>query len=134
MNKYTKANIKAIISILIIVTLLILLAISVTGNLNQDRKINAYLVEISTPSPIEKIEANVESLKADVVNFTNARDDSQAIADEKQSMADAYEHNRKTAIWATRCWENNAILLMQDKELDECTDNLERFAFYNLGK
>ncbi len=141
MKNLNKMKWSVVLSVVIIVLLLAMLSISFVHTKNQDKviasqenTIDAYVVEITTLSPIEKIELNVESLKIDADNFTVARDEHQAIVDENQWLVDAYDHNRKTAIWATRCWEQNAVLLMQDKDLDECNDNLERFASYNLGK
>lgn len=141
MNKYTKANIKAIISIVIIAFLFFMLVVScVDSNKkskvidNQEQAIEAYVVQVTTLSPIEKVEHNVASLKLDAESYAVERDRYQALADDNQSHADQYAHVRERAIWASRCWEQNALLLLNGEEIDECKEDLERFASYNLGK
>lgn len=78
--------------------------------------------------------SDADVIKNYVTDSLSLAESSKWSRDEHLAQADLYDQQYKSNIWASRCWTKNSMLNAQWLELEDCSENLERFANYDSGK
>lgn len=116
----TKENIKMIAMLSTITIIIFLLTIDVRNKNQELQLVKASLIEAQKPSKIEQLkEAKVEVNK---------------LSEKAKSVMEQSKENYEKSIWLSRCIETNIDLELKNEKLEDCENNLERFAEYNIVK
>ncbi len=109
---------------IIIVIIFILLLVAVIQvywyHKTEIAKKDMLLQEAKKPSKIEQIASNIDITKNE--------------AEKQKQIQEKAKNKYELAIWKWRCLELNLVLEANKEKLEDCNNNLERFASYNLKK
>ena len=117
------------IIIIVSIVVLVILTWMWINNYNQANaiaKIKKELLEAKKPSEIEIIQKDYLLSKERIVNDKLRLDE---IEKELEMVKRSYEE----WVWKNRCLEKNILLKAKGEKLENCDENLERFAVWNMG-
>lgn len=91
-------------------------------------------IEVLKKNDIRTIRAEIDSLEADAIEYAKMEIDLRKQAEENIALAELRKQYKEESIWKKRCLKKNVDLYLEGSEMEDCSENLERFASYNIKK
>jgi len=91
-------------------------------------------INILEKNDIRKIRDEIESVQNDANEFAIMEKNLRIQAEEIIDQAENRKKQKEESIWKVRCLNKNVELFINNLPKENCNENLERFASYNLVK